>query len=46
MVQAKQLFEDAGVDFNGFWQEVGGMEGFGDDADEEVDVDKFAEQLD
>ncbi|BCS22448.1 uncharacterized protein APUU_30673S [Aspergillus puulaauensis] len=50
MVQAKQLFEEAGVDFNGFWQEVGGMEGFGDDVDAEVDaevdVDKFAEQLD
>ncbi|KAL4882860.1 hypothetical protein BJY04DRAFT_216947 [Aspergillus karnatakaensis] len=30
MVQAKQLFEDAGVDFTKFWQEVGGMEGFGE----------------
>ncbi|KAL5339171.1 hypothetical protein BJX70DRAFT_364583 [Aspergillus crustosus] len=31
MVQAKELFEAAGVDFTKFWQEVGGMEGFGDD---------------
>ncbi|KAL4810286.1 hypothetical protein BDV18DRAFT_130684 [Aspergillus unguis] len=49
MVQAKQLFEDAGVDFTRFWQEVGGMEGFGDDAGadaEVVDVDAYAEQLD
>ncbi|KAL4813914.1 hypothetical protein BDW67DRAFT_99763 [Aspergillus spinulosporus] len=30
MLQAKRLFEDAGVDFTRFWQEVGGMEGFGD----------------
>ncbi|KAL4785692.1 hypothetical protein BJX76DRAFT_166322 [Aspergillus varians] len=44
MVQAQQLFEDAGVDFTRFWQEVGGMEGFGDDVD--VDVDKYAEELD
>ncbi|KAL4949387.1 hypothetical protein BDW69DRAFT_174590 [Aspergillus filifer] len=55
MVQAKQLFEDAGVDFTKFWQEVGGMEGFGDmdgEASMEssttsvVDVDKYAEELD
>ncbi|KAL4916277.1 hypothetical protein BDW62DRAFT_186388 [Aspergillus aurantiobrunneus] len=51
MVQAKQLFEDAGVDFTRFWQEVGGMEGFGDgdgdaDADADVDVDAYADQLD
>ncbi|KAL2829667.1 hypothetical protein BDW59DRAFT_158845 [Aspergillus cavernicola] len=31
MVQAKQMFDDAGVDFTNFWQEVGGMEGFGGD---------------
>ncbi|RDW86560.1 uncharacterized protein DSM5745_03202 [Aspergillus mulundensis] len=46
MVQAKQLFEDAGVDFTRFWQEVGGMEGFGDADGEIVDVDKYADQLD
>ncbi|KAL4795553.1 hypothetical protein BDV19DRAFT_362783 [Aspergillus venezuelensis] len=55
MVQAKQLFEDAGVDFTKFWQEVGGMEGFGEmdgEASMEssttsvVDVDKYAEELD
>ncbi|KAF7596459.1 hypothetical protein BBP40_001766 [Aspergillus hancockii] len=28
MVQAKKLFEDEGVDFTRFWQEVGGLEGF------------------
>ncbi|KAL4897108.1 hypothetical protein BDV59DRAFT_84813 [Aspergillus ambiguus] len=33
MVQAKQLFEDAGVDFARFWQEVGGLEGFADELD-------------
>ena len=33
MVQAKQLFENAGVDFGRFWQEVGGMEGFADELD-------------
>lgn len=47
MVQAKQLFEDAGVDFTQFWQEVGGMEGFGDDAGADgTDVDAYANQLD
>lgn len=30
MVQAKQLFEDEGVDFTRFWREVGGMEGMPD----------------
>ncbi|KAL4926271.1 uncharacterized protein BDV17DRAFT_269970 [Aspergillus undulatus] len=53
MVQAKQLFEDAGVDFTKFWQEVGGMEGFEDLGEDEgaasassVDVDKYADELD
>ncbi|KAL4755392.1 hypothetical protein BDW72DRAFT_163591 [Aspergillus terricola var. indicus] len=42
MMQAKQLFEDAGVDFTRFWQEVGGMEGFGDaDGEEVVDADQL-----
>ena len=27
MAQAKELFEDQGVDFEAFWKEVGGMEG-------------------
>ncbi|KAL4978228.1 hypothetical protein BDW66DRAFT_130575 [Aspergillus desertorum] len=47
MMQAKQLFLDAGVDFTRFWQEVGGMEGFGDaNGEEVVDVDRHADQLD
>ncbi|KKK24009.1 hypothetical protein P175DRAFT_0500300 [Aspergillus ochraceoroseus IBT 24754] len=33
MIQAKQLFEEADVDFARFWQEVGGMEGFADQLD-------------
>ncbi|KAF9889066.1 hypothetical protein FE257_008043 [Aspergillus nanangensis] len=33
MLQAKELFENAGVDFGQFWQEVGGMEGFVDELD-------------
>ncbi|KAA8646264.1 hypothetical protein EYZ11_000598 [Aspergillus tanneri] len=33
MIQAKQLFEDEGVDFARFWQEVGGMEGFVEELD-------------
>ncbi|KAL4768138.1 hypothetical protein BDW60DRAFT_133670 [Aspergillus nidulans var. acristatus] len=41
MLQAKQLFEDAGVDFTRFWQEVGGMEGFGD-----ADGEESEDQLD
>lgn len=28
MVQAKQLFEEGGVDFSSLWREVGGIEGF------------------
>ncbi|KAI9371912.1 hypothetical protein BJX61DRAFT_509891 [Aspergillus egyptiacus] len=34
MVQARKMFEEAGVDFTRFWQEVGGMEGFGPGEDE------------
>jgi hypothetical protein len=33
MVQAKKLFEDQGVDFARFWEEVGGLEGFVDQLD-------------
>ncbi|KAI9041267.1 uncharacterized protein KD926_007221 [Aspergillus affinis] len=33
MVQAKQLFENEGVDFQRFWQEVGGLEGFIEELD-------------
>ncbi|KAH8426943.1 uncharacterized protein LDX57_004666 [Aspergillus melleus] len=33
MVQAKQLFENEGVDFARFWQEVGGLEGFIEELD-------------
>ncbi|KAL4868886.1 hypothetical protein BDV12DRAFT_208945 [Aspergillus spectabilis] len=43
MVEAKQLFEDAGVDFTKFWQEVGGMEGFGEVDAEGEDITGFDE---
>lgn len=33
MVQAKQLFEEGGVDFSSLWREVGGIEGFLDQID-------------
>lgn len=38
MEQVKQLFEDAGVDFSQFWDDVGGMEGMPDEG--------FVDQLD
>jgi hypothetical protein len=27
MLQAKEMFENEGIEFSRFWQEVGGMEG-------------------
>ncbi|KAL3493652.1 hypothetical protein BJX62DRAFT_71307 [Aspergillus germanicus] len=45
MVQAKALFEEAGVDFATFWAEVGGMEGFGD-TEGEGEADWGVDQLD
>lgn len=33
MVQAKELFENEGVDFARFWQEIGGLEGFVEELD-------------
>ncbi|KAL3464426.1 hypothetical protein BJX64DRAFT_254982 [Aspergillus heterothallicus] len=47
MVQAKTLFEEAGVDFAKFWAEVGGMEGFGEeDAEGQGEADWGVDQLD
>ncbi|KAL2814924.1 hypothetical protein BJX63DRAFT_390822 [Aspergillus granulosus] len=45
MVQAKALFEEAGVDFAQFWTEVGGMEGFGE-GEGEGEADWGVDQLD
>ncbi|KAL3477576.1 hypothetical protein BJX99DRAFT_226174 [Aspergillus californicus] len=47
MIQAKAMFEAAGVDFTQFWQEVGGMEGFGPlDGEGEVEKWQGEDQLD
>ena len=33
MIQAKELFDNEGIDFSRFWQDVGGLEGFADELD-------------